>query len=132
MVKKAAFVFRGDRGMSTIWIVMIVAVLAVGIFIAAKFGPIHMAKWDLEDYMEQSMRGLYSTGEDGMYEGLNLYVKRNNLPLSPDENCILEGEIGQPGRLTCSYDYKIVLPGYTYIYHVVAEARVGKIPTTFQ
>ena len=122
------FLYKGERGLSGFWIIMIILVLGCGIFIASKFGPIYMAKWDLEDFMEDRMKNIYSIGIDGVYDDLTVYAEDNNLPFHPDQDCVLTGEIGQAGDLVCKYDVKIQVPGYTYIYHVIATKHVGKIP----
>ncbi len=129
MAKRAGWMFGADRGLSKIWIFLIVLVLAAGVFLLGKFGPIYTEKWDFQDFMESMMKNLYSTGVDGMYEGLDRYVEENKLPLHPDEDCNFNGDIGSPGTLVCKYDVKIQLPGYLYIYHVRAEAKVKKIPS---
>lgn len=126
------FVSRSERGLSGFWVVMIILVLGSGIFVLAKFGPIYMEKWDLEDFMEERMKSIYSIGVDGVFEDMDKYARENNIPLHPDDDCNLEGDIGEPGYMECNYDVKINFPGYVYVYHVKAVKRIMKIPSVAQ
>ena len=120
--------FRASQGISGIWIILIIAVLAGGIFILSKFGPIYSRKWELEDYMEQRMLQFYSLGVDGIYEQLDKFITENQMPIQAYEDCTVEGEQGEPGIIVCNYKEKITFPFYVYIYPVRAEYKLTKIP----
>ena len=120
---------RGSRGGVKTNVILVIAAIIVGVLLAAKLGPVYGAKWDLEDYMESLLMRFSSLEEDGVFNNLQDYVEKHNIPVRSWEDCNFDGYVGEPGTLTCDYSVNVNFYNiHTYKWKVHAEARLTKIP----
>jgi len=122
---------KGQEGDAKIWIVLIVLAVIISLYLVVKMKPIYDAKWDFENYTEETIRRLYVLGEEGIFETVDEYAKKKNYTVRPYEDCTLTAEFTKEGRMVCNYKEKLQFPGnYTYILKVKAVAFVPRVPTT--
>jgi hypothetical protein len=125
------FVRAGSPGLSKIAIVIIVAALAVGIFVLSKFGPIYNEKWSFEDKLEETLGRLAQLEEEGLREDIQAYCDNHGMTyVDAWENCTVYGTPGKPGRIVCNYNREIRFPlvKNPYIYPVSAVGKRTTIP----
>ena len=123
---------KGSRGDAKIWIILIVLIVFGGVYASTKFGPVYSNKWEMEDYMEGQIRRMAILSEEELFDIIDQYAQKNQIPISVFEDCKYSGEPGEEGIMTCEYDEKINFPRYVYVYHVRVVARVPRIPRTAQ
>ncbi len=117
-----------EAGMSKIWIVVIALLVVGGIFGSATYIPIYGKKGKIEERLESSMFKLDMLGEDLMFEQLQAWFDQEKIAIDAYEDCVFEGELGQPGVFYCDYVETVKYPGYTHTMKMRAYRKLSKIP----
>ena len=117
-------------GVNKVVIIVLVVIVAGGVFVLSKFGPVYNDKWGLEDFMEHTIGRLRSLGEEGIMQDIDKYCKGQNIPIDPYHQCKFKGDFGKPGTITCKYKVEIMFPGMKepYVHHMTAKGHRTKIP----
>jgi len=126
------FMKKASPGGAKIWVTIIVLVLGLSIYAAAKIGPVYSAKWEFEDYLKVELRRLAVTDKEEMFGLIQTWADQNGVPVEVWEDCHLHGKPGGPGEVYCDYvvDLHFFQDRYIYPLMIHAEYSTNLIPTS--
>ncbi len=123
---------RSIAGDATIWVILVVVIVAGGIYMTMKLAPVYSAKWEFEDRMRTEMLRLSVIDREEMYSNLQNWADRHKVPVNMWKDCTFYGEVGQEAEMVCKYTYDLHLFAnrYTYVMNIKAEKLVPEVPYT--
>jgi hypothetical protein len=122
----------GSRGVSKFTLVVIALVVGGGIFMLSKFGPVYQQKWRFEDRMREDLGRMAALHNEGILGELAHYAEEKGIPIEPAKQCMIVGEEGKPGSITCNYEVLMDFPLMKEPYKLKLQAfgKRSHIPLT--
>lgn len=110
-----------ERGEGRLGVILALALLAVGIFLAVKIIPVRIAAYEFQDFIQGECRyAAVRKSDDVVKQRILQKAKELDIPLKA-KHLILQRRGGEM-VITASYEKPIDLKVYTYVYaHKVQE-----------